>query len=80
MDNASNQIMDLTTLKAVVSELKRTLTPSRFEKAQQPDSKTIQLGFRTLEKLIWIEISWRADAPRLVQIKIPGNIWHDKHN
>ncbi len=67
--------MDLTTLKAVVSELDSTIIPSRFEKAQQPDSNTIQLGFRTLEKLTWIEISWLADAPRIVKIRFSKENW-----
>jgi len=66
--------MDLTTLKAVVFELGNTIIPSRFEKAQQPDSSTIQLGFRTLENLTWIEISWLADAPRIVKIDSPKKI------
>ncbi len=66
--------MDLTTLKAVVFELDSTIIPSRFEKAQQPDSNTIQLGFRTLENLTWIEISWLADAPRIVKIDSPKRI------
>ena len=68
------QIMDLTTLKAVVFELGSTIIPSRFEKAQQPDSSTIQLGFRTLDNLTWIEISWLADAPRIVKIDSPKKI------
>ena len=65
------QIMDLTTLKAVVFELKKDIVPSRFEKAQQIDSSTIQLGFRTLENLKWIEISWLAEYPRIVEIPPP---------
>ena len=71
MKQEAIQTMDITTLKAVISEIKKELTPSRFEKAQQPDSKTIQLGFRTLEKLCWIEISWHAEAPRIIRINPP---------
>ena len=56
--------MDLTTLRAVLSDLRPKLLPSRFEKAQQPDSATLQLGFRTLQGMLWLELSWRADAPR----------------
>ena len=37
--------MDLSTLQAVLSDLRPKLLPSRFEKAQQPDSATLQLGF-----------------------------------
>ena len=71
MNKVPIQIMDLTTLKAVVFELREDIVPSRFEKAQQIDSKTVQLGFRTLENLKWIEISWLADSPRIVQINNP---------
>tara|TARA_Y100001968_G_scaffold306007_1_gene322446 strand:- start:63 stop:1730 length:1668 start_codon:yes stop_codon:yes gene_type:complete len=63
--------MDLTTLKAVVFELSQDIIPSRFEKAQQYDSNTIQLGFRTLKGIIWLEISWVAECPRIVQIESP---------
>ena len=71
MNKVPIQIMDLTTLKAVVFELAQDIVPSRFENAQQLDSNTIQLGFRTLEKLNWIEISWLAESPRIVQIPPP---------
>ena len=69
MNKVPIQIMDLTTLKAVIYELRRDIVPSRFEKAQQIDSNTIQLGFRTLEDLTWVEISWLAESPRILQIK-----------
>ena len=71
MNKVPIQIMDLTTLKAVVFELINSIVPSRFENAQQIDSHTIQLGFRTLEKLTWLEISWHAESPRIVQIPPP---------
>ncbi len=71
MNKVPIQIMDLTTLKAVVFELSQDIVPSRFENAQQIDSHTIQLGFRTLEKLTWIEISWLAESPRIVLIPSP---------
>ncbi len=71
MNKVPIQIMDLTTLKAVVFELSQDIVPSRFENAQQIDSHTLQLGFRTLEKLKWIEISWLAESPRIVQIPPP---------
>ncbi len=71
MNKIHTQIMDLTTLKAVVFELSQDIVPSRFEIAQQIDSSTIQLGFRTLEKLSWIEISWFAESPRIVSIQPP---------
>ena len=63
--------MDLTSLRAVLNDLKPQLLPSRFEKAQQPDGTTLQLGFRSLRGMLWLELSWQADAPRLVQIPPP---------
>jgi Predicted RNA-binding protein homologous to eukaryotic snRNP len=70
-DRPSAQGMDVTTVRAVVSDLRRRLLPSRFEKAQQPDSHSLQLGFRTLTGMVWLELSWQADLPRLVQIPPP---------
>ena len=48
------QAMDLTSLRAVLAELRPQLVPSRFEKAQQADGQTIHLGFRTLEQRLWL--------------------------
>ena len=67
----SLQQMDLTTLRAVLWDLRQRIVPSRFEKAQQPDPGTIQLGFRSLKGMIWLELSWQADAPRLVEVQAP---------
>ncbi len=72
MNKVPIQIMDLTTLKAVVFELNQDIVPSRFENAQQIDSHTLQLAFRTLENLTWIEIGWLAESPRIVQIPPPN--------
>ena len=71
MTSATLQMMDLTTLRAVLNDLTPSLLPGRFEKAQQPDPLTLQLGFRTLHNMVWLELSWQADAPRLVQIPPP---------
>ena len=68
MDNIKLQIMDITSLKAVLADLRKKVLPSRFEKAQQPEANTLQLGLRTLGGMRWIEISWGADAPRIVQV------------
>ncbi len=65
------QAMDLTTLRAVLAELEPRLVPSRFEKAQQADAHTLQLGFRSLEGRTWLELSWQAEAPRLFAIPPP---------
>ena len=67
----SLQQMDLTTLRAVLWDLRRRIVPSRFEKAQQPEPGTIQLGFRSLKGMVWLELSWQADAPRLVEVQAP---------
>ena len=71
MDNAAIQQMDVTSLKAILSELRKEIIPSRFEKAQQPEKNTIQIGLRTLKRLVWLEISWNAEAPRIVTVNPP---------
>ena len=68
MAAASLQLMDLTSLRAVLWDLRRQLIPSRFEKAQQPDAARLQLGFRSLSGMTWVELSWLAEAPHLIQI------------
>ena len=68
------QAMDLSSLRAVLAELRSELLPSRFEKVQQPEPHTLQLGLRTLKGLVWLEFSWRADCPRLVRIPPPSRL------
>ena len=51
MNKVPIQIMDLTTLKAVVFELSQEIVPSRFENAQQIDSHTLQLGLEHFKNL-----------------------------
>ncbi len=63
--------MDVTSLRAVLSELRPLLLPSRFEKAQQPDSHRVQLALRSLDGHQWLELSWLAEAPRLLAIDPP---------
>ena len=63
--------MDLTTLRAVLWDLRGRVLPSRFEKAQQPSPGTIQLGFRSLQGMMWLELSWPADSPRLTEVEAP---------
>ena len=72
MAAASLQLMDLTSLRAVLWDLRRQLIPSRFEKAQQPDAARLQLGFRSLSGMTWVELSWLAEAPHLIQIPPPA--------
>ncbi|MFM9072650.1 MAG: NFACT family protein, partial [Cyanobium sp.] len=63
--------IDATTLRALVGELRAALVPSRFEKAQQSDGHTLQLALRHLGGLQWLELSWMAEAPRLLAIPPP---------
>ncbi|MEY4353003.1 MAG: hypothetical protein RLZZ609_1244 [Cyanobacteriota bacterium] len=66
------QPIDATTLRALVAELRGVLVPSRFEKAQQCDGQTLQLALRHLEGVQWLELSWMAEAPRLLAIPPPA--------
>ncbi|MDM7953171.1 MAG: NFACT RNA binding domain-containing protein [Cyanobium sp. CZS 25K] len=63
--------MDVTSLRAVLAEMRGGLLPSRFEKAQQPDAHRLQLGLRSLQGTLWLELSWLAEAPRLLAIDPP---------
>ena len=63
--------MDVTTLRALLCAMRHRWLPSRFEKAQQVDGSTLQLGLRSLQGLQWIELSWQAEAPRLLPIDTP---------
>ncbi len=74
MASQTLQIMDLTSLRAVIADLRSLIVPSRFERAQQPEPGAIQIGLRTLQGMRWLELSWYADAPRLVQIPPPSKI------
>jgi|688.fasta_scaffold01073_23 predicted ribosome quality control (RQC) complex YloA/Tae2 family protein len=66
------QALDATGLKAVLAELRPLLLPGRFEKAQQGDERTVQLGLRSLSGSHWLELSWLAEAPRLLAIPAPA--------
>jgi predicted ribosome quality control (RQC) complex YloA/Tae2 family protein len=65
------QAMDATTLRAVLAELRPVLLPARFEKAQQGNPHGVQLSLRGLEGIRWLELSWLAEAPRLLAIDPP---------
>ncbi len=65
------QQLDVTSLKAVLTEWRANLLPSRFAKAQQPDPQAIQLGLRSLSGIHWLELSWQPDAARLHRIDPP---------
>ena len=72
MVSSAPQARDLTTIRAVLTELQSEIIPSRFEKAFQPEPHTLQLGFRNLDGLVWLEISWRPDSPRIVVVPSPS--------
>ena len=65
------QPMDLTSLRAVLAEWRTLLLPSRFEKAQQGDGQTVQLALRHLHGVQWLELSWQAEAARVVAVDPP---------
>jgi len=65
------QPQDTTTLRAVVAELAPLLLPARFEKAQQPRPQALQLGFRTADSRLWLELSWQAEDARCHAIPPP---------
>jgi predicted ribosome quality control (RQC) complex YloA/Tae2 family protein len=65
------QAIDLTSLRAVLAELRPALLPSRFEKAQQAEGCCLQLALRSLTGVQWLELSWLAEAPRLLAIPPP---------
>ena len=63
--------MDLTSLQAVLAEWRGLLLPSRFEKAQQSSSHSLQIGLRHLRGMQWLELSWLAEAARVHAIAPP---------
>ena len=68
------QPMDVTSLKAVLSEWRSHLLPSRFEKAQQATPHSIQIGLRSLEGIHWLELSWQAEAARVHSVAAPPRL------
>ncbi|MDA0717551.1 MAG: NFACT RNA binding domain-containing protein [Cyanobacteria bacterium] len=65
------QTVDVTTLRAVLTECRQLLLPSRFEKAQQASPQALQIGLRSLSGSHWLELSWQAEAARLHMIRPP---------
>ncbi len=72
MPQKAIQPMDLTSLQAVLMELRPLLVPARFEKAQQSGGQAVQLALRSLQGVHWLELSWRAEAPLLLAIPPPA--------
>ena len=71
MEKGVPQIMDITSIKSTLYNLSKEILPSKFETAQQSESNTIQLGFRGVNKLIWVEVSWQGDCARILEINKP---------
>jgi predicted ribosome quality control (RQC) complex YloA/Tae2 family protein len=59
------QSVDLTTLSAACSELKKKWVPARVEQVYQSDRFTLKLALRTLSERSWLTISWHPQAARL---------------
>ena len=59
------QPVDITTLKAICSELAAEWLPARCEQVVQQDRYTIYLGLRTFNRRGWLTISWHPQAARL---------------
>lgn len=59
------QSVDLTTLYAACSELKKQWVPARVEQVYQCDRFTLQIALRTLSGRGWLTISWHPQAARL---------------
>ena len=68
------QTMDITSIKAILHYLSNEILPSKFETAQQPEPNTIQIGFRGIKNINWIEVSWQGDCARILKIKRPERI------
>ncbi|MFM9110852.1 MAG: NFACT RNA binding domain-containing protein, partial [Prochlorococcaceae cyanobacterium] len=68
---AALQSLDATALRGVLAELRSVLLPSRFEKAQQGEGRSVQLALRGLAGSHWLELSWLPEAPRLLAIPAP---------
>ena len=68
------QVMDVTSIKSIIYYISNEILPSKFEIAQQPEPNTIQMGFRGINNLSWIEVSWQGDCARIIKIKKPEKI------
>ena len=74
MQKGVPQIMDITSIRSVLHYLTRSILPTKFETAQQPEPNTIQLCFRGVNSQTWLEVSWHGDSPRILKINKPEKI------
>ncbi|MBO8231522.1 hypothetical protein CU311_02530 [Prochlorococcus marinus str. MU1402] len=66
--------MDITSIRSVLHYLSKSILPSKFETAQQPEPNTIQLCFRGIDSQAWLEVSWNGESPRILKINKPEKI------
>ena len=59
------QSFDLTTLRAVLSELRQRCVPSKLEQVYQRDRTTLSICLRTLAGRSWLTVSWHPTAARV---------------
>ncbi len=74
MQNGIPQVMDVTSIKSILHYLSHQILPSKFESAQQPEQNTIQICFRGINNINWVEFSWQGDCARVLSIKRPERI------
>ena len=53
MQKGVPQIMDITSIRAILHYLSKNILPTKFETAQQPEPNTIQLCFRGVNSQTW---------------------------
>ena len=71
MQKGVPQIMDVTSIKSILHYLTNEIIPSKFEAAQQPEQNTIQICFRGINNINWLEVSWQGDCARILRIDRP---------
>jgi predicted ribosome quality control (RQC) complex YloA/Tae2 family protein len=68
------QLVDFTTLMAVMAELRRDWLPARLEQVYQRDRHTLNLCLRTLERRGWLTVAWHPQAARLCLADPPPRV------
>jgi len=48
------QIMDITSIRSVLHYLTKTILPTKFETAHQPDPNSVQLCFKGINSQTWL--------------------------
>lgn len=68
------QPVDLTTLTAICSELRRDWVPARLEQVYQRDRFCVALNLRTLDRRGWLDLCWHPQAAHLSMGEPPPRI------